>query len=73
MVYSYQNNIGCLSSFSPSDARFATCSDDGTIKIWNFHEGIEERTLTGKQHLNFCFVSIHMVLKSRLSLTLLRS
>ncbi|KAL1920490.1 uncharacterized protein VTP21DRAFT_867 [Calcarisporiella thermophila] len=34
-------------TFSPSDARFASCSDDGTIKIWNFNEGIEERTLTG--------------------------
>lgn len=34
-------------SFSPTDAKFATCSDDGSIKIWDFSESIEERCLTG--------------------------
>ncbi|KAF9521166.1 hypothetical protein BS47DRAFT_1370255 [Hydnum rufescens UP504] len=34
-------------SYSPDDARFATCSDDQTIKIWAFDEMREERTLTG--------------------------
>lgn len=34
-------------SFSPNDTKFATCSDDGTIKIWDFAEAIEERALTG--------------------------
>ncbi|KAJ3358047.1 hypothetical protein HDU83_000104 [Entophlyctis luteolus] len=34
-------------TFSPSDTRFASCSDDGTIKIWVFAEAREERTLTG--------------------------
>ncbi|CAJ0896493.1 10694_t:CDS:2, partial [Entrophospora sp. SA101] len=33
--------------FSPSDTKFATCSDDGTIKIWDFNEGIEEKALSG--------------------------
>ncbi|KAJ3077890.1 hypothetical protein HDU99_000913 [Rhizoclosmatium hyalinum] len=33
--------------FSPTDTRFASCSDDGTIKIWVFGEDREERTLTG--------------------------
>lgn len=34
-------------SFAPNDARFVTGSDDSTIKIWNFDEMREERTLTG--------------------------
>ncbi|KAJ1655238.1 WD repeat-containing protein 33 [Dispira simplex] len=34
-------------SFSPSDMKFATCSDDRSIKIWNFNEGQQERELTG--------------------------
>jgi polyadenylation factor subunit 2 len=34
-------------SYSPDDARFATCSDDQTIKIWAFDEMREEKTLTG--------------------------
>jgi polyadenylation factor subunit 2 len=38
-------------SFSPDDRRFATASDDSTIRIWSFEESREERVLTG----NFCF------------------
>ncbi|KAL1124489.1 hypothetical protein AAG570_001115, partial [Ranatra chinensis] len=34
-------------SFSPSDSKFASCSDDGTIKIWDFYRCQEERTLRG--------------------------
>ncbi|KAJ8516369.1 hypothetical protein ONZ45_g6325 [Pleurotus djamor] len=34
-------------SFSPDDRRFATASDDSTIKIWAFEESREESTLTG--------------------------
>ncbi|KAJ3089911.1 hypothetical protein HK102_005169, partial [Quaeritorhiza haematococci] len=34
-------------TFSPTDSKFASCSDDGTIKIWNFLDGSEERVLTG--------------------------
>ncbi|CAG8557879.1 5565_t:CDS:10 [Funneliformis mosseae] len=34
-------------SFAPTDTKFATCSDDGTIKIWDFNEGIEEKSLSG--------------------------
>jgi WD40 repeat protein len=36
-------------SFSPDDGRFATCSDDSTIRIWAFEESREERVLTGGQ------------------------
>ncbi|KAJ3304100.1 hypothetical protein HDV03_003086 [Kappamyces sp. JEL0829] len=32
--------------FSPTDTKFASCSDDGTIKIWDFTEAAEERVLT---------------------------
>jgi polyadenylation factor subunit 2 len=35
-------------SFSPDDGRFATASDDSTIRIWAFEESREERTLTGE-------------------------
>lgn len=35
-------------SFSPDDGRFATASDDSTIRIWSFEESREERVLTGK-------------------------
>ena len=35
-------------SFAPNDNKFASCSDDGTIKIWNFHDvTTQERVLTG--------------------------
>ena len=34
-------------SFSPNDGRFATASDDSTIRIWDFEESREERVLTG--------------------------
>ncbi|KAF8553755.1 WD40 repeat-like protein [Imleria badia] len=34
-------------SFSPNDGRFATASDDATIRIWAFEESREERVLTG--------------------------
>ena len=34
-------------SFSPDDQRFATASDDSTIRIWSFHDTREERVLTG--------------------------
>jgi polyadenylation factor subunit 2 len=34
-------------SFSPDDARFATASDDSSVRIWSFEESREERVLTG--------------------------
>jgi polyadenylation factor subunit 2 len=34
-------------SFSPDDARFATASDDSTVRVWSFAESREERILTG--------------------------
>ncbi|KAE8752266.1 hypothetical protein FOCC_FOCC001059 [Frankliniella occidentalis] len=34
-------------SFSPSDSKFATCSDDGTIRVWDFLRCHEERILRG--------------------------
>ena len=35
-------------SFSPDDTRFATASDDSTIRLWSFEEQRAERTLTGQ-------------------------
>lgn len=34
-------------SFSPCDSKFATCSDDGTIRIWDFLRCQEEKILRG--------------------------
>uniref|UniRef100_A0A4W3J0I3 pre-mRNA 3' end processing protein WDR33 n=1 Tax=Callorhinchus milii TaxID=7868 RepID=A0A4W3J0I3_CALMI len=34
-------------SFSPTDNKFATCSDDGTVRIWDFLRCHEERILRG--------------------------
>ena len=34
-------------SFSPDDRRFATASDDSTVRIWAFEEQREERVLAG--------------------------
>lgn len=34
-------------SFAPNDVHFVTCSDDCTLKIWNFHGTVSLNTLTG--------------------------
>jgi polyadenylation factor subunit 2 len=34
-------------SFCPTDMKFATCSDDVTIKIWDFMRCQDEKTLSG--------------------------
>lgn len=35
-------------SFSPTDLKLATCSDDGTVRIWDFMRCKEERVLRGE-------------------------
>ena len=35
-------------SFCPTDQKFASCSDDGTVRIWDFLRCHEERILRGK-------------------------
>lgn len=39
-------------SFSPSDQKFATGSDDGTVRIWDFYRCYEEKVLRGKTHVS---------------------
>ncbi|CAH8474546.1 unnamed protein product [Schistosoma guineensis] len=34
-------------SFCPFDNKFVTCSDDSTVRIWDFHRCAEERVLRG--------------------------
>ncbi|VDL59178.1 unnamed protein product [Hymenolepis diminuta] len=34
-------------SFSPFDDKFVTCSDDATVRVWDFLQCIEERALRG--------------------------
>lgn len=35
-------------SFSSTDLKFCSCSDDTTVKVWDFARCQEERSLTGK-------------------------
>jgi polyadenylation factor subunit 2 len=35
-------------SFCPTDAKFCSCSDDATVKIWDFERGALDRLLIGK-------------------------
>ena len=37
-------------SFSPDDRRFATASDDSSVRIWSFAESRVESVLTGQLH-----------------------
>ncbi|OQR76731.1 pre-mRNA 3' end processing protein WDR33-like [Tropilaelaps mercedesae] len=34
-------------SFCPTDAKFSSCSDDGTVRVWDFQRCFEERILRG--------------------------
>ena len=34
-------------SFAPSDAKFCSCADDGTVRIWDWELFKEERILAG--------------------------
>ena len=34
-----------LLSFGPTDNKFATASDDGTVRVWDFQTSIEEQVL----------------------------
>ncbi|XP_064611649.1 pre-mRNA 3' end processing protein WDR33-like [Liolophura sinensis] len=34
-------------SFCPTDSKFSTCSDDGTVRVWDFMRCHEERILRG--------------------------
>lgn len=34
-------------SFAPSDSKFASCSDDGTLRVWDFATMADERVLSG--------------------------
>ena len=38
-----------LYSFSSTDQKLASCSDDGTVRIWDFVRCHEERILRGKE------------------------
>lgn len=46
LTWYYENIV--FTSFSPSDTKFVTCSDDGTLRIWDFLRYQEERVLRGK-------------------------
>ncbi len=45
-------------SFCPSDAKYASCSDDGTVRIWDFLRCHEERIMRGMSVI-FLNVSVY--------------
>lgn len=40
------HDVQC-SSFSPTDNKFVTCSDDGTLRVFDFYRCQEEKVLRG--------------------------
>ena len=46
MFQAHKEPVRCL-TFAPTDKKFASCSDDGTIRIWDFLTCKEEKTLRG--------------------------
>lgn len=53
-------------SFSPDDQRFATASDDSTVKVWSFGRREVERVLTGMGPYNPASRSQSMNTRSRM-------
>lgn len=45
----FQGHNECIRdlSFCPTDKKFASCCDDGTIKVWDFDTCVDESTLSG--------------------------
>ena len=46
MFQAHKDPVRCV-SFAPTDAKFASCSDDGTVRVWDFFTCVEERVLRG--------------------------
>ncbi len=46
MFQAHKEPVRCV-SFAPTDAKFASCSDDGTVRIFDFLSVTEERVLRG--------------------------
>ncbi|KAI3404810.1 PFS2 [Candida oxycetoniae] len=45
-IMAHSNGVRDI-AFSPNDSKFLTCGDDSLVKIWNFSNGKEERSLSG--------------------------
>lgn len=48
-----------LISFCRTDLKFCSCSDDTTVKVWDFARCQEERSLTGNVIKLFDLYSLH--------------
>lgn len=55
-IHADNNHVRQL-CFSPSDRKFASCSDDTTVKIWDLSTRSEERTI--ENGINVCTVDWH--------------
>lgn len=47
-------------SFSSTDLKFCSCSDDTTVKVWDFARCQEERSLAGAESLFTFFLQISL-------------
>jgi hypothetical protein len=44
----YVNTLHFFGSFCRTDLKFCSCSDDTSVKVWDFARCQEERSLSGK-------------------------
>lgn len=52
-------------SFSPDDRRFATASDDSSVRIWSFAESRVESVLTGTFPKSMCAKGVSLTSNHR--------
>lgn len=63
MFHFVQFSFLSIHSFSPSDNKFATCSDDGTLRVFDFYRCVEERILRGESIPQFNLVPRRKTIK----------
>lgn len=64
-------------SFCPNDSKLITCSDDSTVRVWDFVHCHEEKVLRGKlwsclllPGVRFCYSAVGLIIADELSGTI---